>query len=62
MRGQFLLGLTSTSGKSLHVAYNGDYARAGYGPFFANLAPHFRQNGETLLIKISYPLFGNIKK
>jgi hypothetical protein len=62
MRGQFLLGLISTSGKSLHVAYNGDYARAGYGPFFANLAPHFRQNGETLLIKISYPLFGNIKK
>ncbi|MDQ4120219.1 MAG: carbohydrate binding family 9 domain-containing protein [Acidobacteriota bacterium] len=62
MRSQFIFGLTNPTGKSLYIVYNGDYARAGYGPFFAELSPYFRQNGQTFLVKVSYPIFGNIKK
>ena len=62
MRGQFLFGLKSTSGKSIYLIYNNDVARAGYGPFFANLAPSFRSNGQTFLLKVSYPVMGNIRR
>jgi hypothetical protein len=57
LRSQLLFALNSPSGRSLYLVYSANHARAGYGPFFGSLAPEFRVNGRTFLIRLDYPVF-----
>jgi hypothetical protein len=59
LRSQMVFAVNHPTGRSLYLVYSDDHARSGYGPFFGSLAPDFRTNGRTFLIRVVYPVFTN---